>query len=454
MLPTFSAASSSTPRRFGGSAPRGLGLARAGMGPGAGRLLDGGNTGAGRDERKGAREIWTPNDGWRAPSAIRATTTRKGTQSIRMLGGDHGTKIGGRFIAPGAELILEFDPTAGALLDRNGALLLGLTTQDVHDPTELATYLAGYATEEYRHDQIVQVIPVDKDEDKYRTFNSGAAFRPVVVKTDDDMDAAELKVTSSLTNYRVVVRRIGAFIPDPTRNQANANYDVEFVHMERCRRAIDLDLELDIIGPSGLLTTAGNWNSNNVVTLAAGYQWGGASGVGANSDPVADIRARMDASAQRITGWWMNQRVAGLLLDNPKFRDYTRANMGDAPLDAAVRAVSDADNGVVDFKIRGLGVFHVVASRVESNAAGTTTDYVMPDVFLGVTQPPGVPTNGGRIATAYNFRRKGPAGVGFYTRTVAIPQRGAGGTLLIVEEASIPTMTSGICGGLVLGVSQ
>lgn len=358
-------------------------------------------------------------------------------------------EIGGRRIPKGAALKLD----GNSLWYEGQKLQLGLTPADVHDPTEMPTYLAGYSNEEFRHMEICQIILVDKDEDKFRTFDSTSAFSPVAVKTDDDAAINEIRVTSSLTNYKVQSRRLGAFIPDTVASQANPNYDVRFVHMERCARAINMDLELDVLGPSGLLTTVGNWASGYATTLASGFQWGGASGVGTNSNPVADIRGRINKSAHRITDWWFNQRAAGLFLDNPEVRDYTRFKMGDAALDAAVKAVFEGQNeDTIDFNIAGLGRFHVACAKYLDSSANL--DYIMPDCLIGVTQPPGRPTNGEKIATAYNFRRKGPQGNGFNTREVRIEQRGVGGTLVIAEEASVPTFTGTIVGGAVFGVSQ
>lgn len=434
---------------------RRFGLGRSGIGAGllASMALGAAGSAAGAPGGQG----WQQGQGglWSPPTAGKFAAP-KGMETLQLENDPSGSgvTIGGKFFEPGRKVLLQFDPNEGVLLHGGEKLLLGLTPQDVHDPTELGTYLAGYSNEEFRHAEACQVIPVDKDEDKYATFSSAAAFKPVVVKTNDDATPAELKVQRSLTNYRVTIRRIACFIPDPAKNQALPNYDVRYVHMERCARAINMDLELDILGVNGLLTSSANWDANNVVTLTSGFQWGGASGVGADSDPIADIRLILNTSAQRISAFWMNQRVAGLFLDHPKVRDYMRANGGDAPLDEAIKAVADAEQATVDFRIRGIGTFKVVTSRVESNLAGTTTDYIMPDVMVAVTQPKGVPTNGQKIATAYNFRRKGPAGVGFYTREVRFDARGAGGTLIIVEEASIPTMTGTICGGLITGINQ
>lgn len=439
----------------------GLGLARAGFDP-AGIRAAAAAHGV-RDRRPAdQRTIWTPNDGWQAPSAKAfGRAGARGTVPVHIIGaGDGGVQLGGKRFA-GERLELEWDPREGVLLDRHGALLLaGLTPSDVHDPTELPTYLAGFSNGNFRHEQVCQVIPVLMDEDKYRTFNSSAAFRPVQVKTDDDATPAELKVQSSLTSYKVVVRRIAAFIPDPTERQVtNQGYDLRYVYMERCKRALNMDLELDVLGSSGLLTTSGNWNANNRVTLASSYAWGDTSGnasnSGALSDPIADLNGRDIASSQEITAWHMNKRVGLCFLSHPKVRDYMRQWLGDASAADKLRQdVGSAQGRTVDFSLPLLGQFCIHTARVESNTAGSATDYIMSDVVVAVVQPPGVPTNGEQIATAYNFRRKGPAGVGFYTREVRFDARGAGGTLIIVEEASIPTMTSGICGGYIGAVLQ
>lgn len=355
--------------------------------------------------------------------------------------------LGGLSLAEGA--IVELDAENNALWHNGRKLELGLTTADVHDPTEMPSYLAGYSNEEFRHSEICQIILVDKDEDKYRTFSSSAAFKPVKVKTTDDAYPSEIKVESSLTNYKVQPRRLAAFISDTVAQQVtNPGYDVRYVHMERAARAINMDLEIDVLGPSGLLTTSTAWTSGYYVALGAGFNWNG----GVNSNPITDLRGRIVKSAQRITRFFFNQRVAGYFLDNPAVRDYTRFKMGDAALDAMVKAVfdTDASDGTLDFTIAGLGKFSVCCAKAEDTTGAI--DYIMPDVVVGVTQPPGVPTNGERIATSYNFRRRGPAGNGFNTKEVRIEQRGVGGTLLIAEEASIPTMTGPIVGGLITGV--
>lgn len=332
-------------------------------------------------------------------------------------------------------------------------LELGLTTADVHDPTELATYLAGYSNEEFRWSAACPEVLVDKDEDKYRTFNTSAAFGLVTVKTTDTAYPNEVVVESSLTNYKVQVRRLAAFIPVNVRAQAGANYNVEYVHMARCARAINMDLEFDVFGTGGLLVTAGNWNASNVTALGSTYQWGGASGVGANSNPIRDIDDIIEDSVARITDWWMNQHVANLFLRHAAVKDFLVTQFGQDGYAQTVRSAAEANERTVDFHLVGKGTFHVVAAKYANSGASGAIQYIMPNVVVGTHNFPGAPTDGEKIATCKNFRRRSTAGVGFNTRQIQLEHRGAGGTLVIVEEASVPTMTSNISGGLITGVS-
>ena len=354
------------------------------------------------------------------------------------------TMLGGRQLPAGAQLRM----SGGNIFYSGERLDLAMTTADVHVPAELPTYLAGYQADDYRAEQFCPEVLVDKDQDKYRTANSAMAFSPTHVKTDDSSNPAEVSFETSTTEYKVQPRRLAAFIPSTVAAQASPAYDVRFVHMELCKRLIALDIELDVMGPSGILTSAGSWDSNNVVALGGGFNWNG----GASSDPVKDIRAIHNKSATKVTGFLMNQRVAGYMLDNAAFRAFTRATIGDSPLAGNIRAIVEEGEGLIDFKIPGLGMFHVACAKWKAPNA-STIDYVMPDVVVGVNLPSGMPVNGMSISTCKNFRRRGAYGVGYGVREVRIEQRGAGGALLIVEEASIPTMTSTLAGGLITGVA-
>lgn len=325
---------------------------------------------------------------------------------------------------------------------------LALTPSDVHDPTELPTYLAGYKPFPFRADEMSPVILTDNDEDKYRQFDEDDAFRQVDVKGSIQGAIPEVDPKTSLTPYKVVDRFVGSFISDITEQNATATlYRPRQAAMKRCQRAIQLDREIDVLT---LLTTAGSWDTNNRVTLAAGEEWNG----GANGDPIAAIQARIVASAQPVTDIWMNQEVGFEFLKHPNVRDHMRQMLGDTAVQGAIGQVAEAGDMMVDFRIPGFPTFHIVASKVKSESTGNI-GYVLGDDVLLTTRPPGVPTDGEEIATSYTFRRRGNAGVGYETREFRVDGRGPkGGTMVVVSMADVAVMTGANVGGLIKDVIQ
>lgn len=326
---------------------------------------------------------------------------------------------------------------------------LELNPSDVHDPTEIPSYLAGYKNRIYRADEASKIILVDNDEDKYRTFDEDDAFQPVHVKGALTGAVPEVDPRSSLTTYKVIDRYIGSFVPAVTEGQTGNNYNPRMAAARRCRRALEMDRELDVLGPNGLLTTTGNWNAAQVQTLAAGENWNG----GVSADPIAAIQESIEASAQPITEIWMNQKVGHLFLKNDLVRDHMRQLLGDGPANGAAQALANlgTTQQSVDFLIPGLPPIRISASKYK-NVSGNLV-YIMPDYVVLTTAPAGTPTDGEEIATSYTFRRRGPSGVGFEAREFQVEGRGPyGGTMVVVAMADIAKMTGSNCGGLITGV--
>lgn len=333
---------------------------------------------------------------------------------------------------------------------------MALQPQDVHDPTELPTYLAGYKPFEFRADEASPPILVDNDQDKLRNFASDDAFRRVDVKASLTGAIPEVDPSSSLITYKVVERLVGSFIPRATELQTGNNYRPRQVAARKDKRVIQLDRECDVWS---MLTTTGNWTAGNVVALTSGYQWGNlsSSGYGANSDPVYDIQTMYAASAQPISHYWLNYNTACAMLRHPNVRNMMRQNIGDGAADAALLRVSGADYsaGSIDFAIPGLGQFKIAAAKVK-NESTLALDYILPNGYVvAVTVPPGVPQDGEEIATTYTPRRRGPSGVGFETREFFVDARGAlGGTMVVASMADIAIVTGSNCGGLLTGALQ
>jgi len=328
---------------------------------------------------------------------------------------------------------------------------LELTPADVHDPAEIPSYLAGYKNWTYRADEMSKAVLVDNDEDKYRSFSQDDAFEPVRVKGALTGPTPEVDPRSSLDSYKVIDRYVGSFVPAITEMQKGNNYNPRMAAARRCRSALLLDRELDVLGPSGLLTTVGNWNGAQVNALAAGEQWNG----GANADPIAVIQESIEASAQPIAELWMNQKLAHLFIRNASVRDHMRQLLGDGNANNIAMGVANmaAGGAPIDFMIPGLPPIKVSAAKYK-NTSGVLT-YIMPDYVVLLTTPPGVPSDGEEIATSYTFRRRGPSGVGMEAREFIVEGRGPyGGTMVVLAMADVAKMTANNCGGLITGVIQ
>ncbi len=321
---------------------------------------------------------------------------------------------------------------------------LELQPSDVHDSTELPTYLSGFKPFGMRADEASPVVLVDNDEDKFRSFDSDDAFRRVDVKGSSSGAVPEVDPKSSLTPYKVVERFVGAFVPRQTELQTGNNYQPRMAAARRARRAMDLDRELDVWA---LLGTDTNFAAAQRLAVAGGQEWDVAG------DPILNVQTAIEASAQEVTGIWMNQKVANTFLRHVSVRDHMRQMLGDgAPSVGSINVSGSVLPGVNDFRIPGLPPFHVTGGKVK-NESTSALDYILSDVVVLTHTPPGVPEDGEEISTSYTFRRRGPSGVGFEAREFFIENRGPlGGTMIVVSQADIGIMTGNSAGGIITNV--
>lgn len=326
---------------------------------------------------------------------------------------------------------------------------LALTPTDVHSPEEMSTYLAGWTVPGgFRADEASKIVLVDHDEDKFRTFDSDDAFKRVQVKGSTQGSIPEVDPKTALTNYKVVERFIGSFIPMQTEMNADKLYKPRMAAARRCKRALMLDRELDVWN---LLTTSANWTSANVRALGASQAWNG----GSASDPILDLQTMLELSAQMITDVWMSYKSANAFLRHDKVRDHMRQLLGDASPQSSVIGLNSAvgKDASYDFQIPGLPPIHVVAAKVKD--VNGLIGPVLGDSFCVLTaSPPGVPTDGEEIATSYSFRRRSLSGVGFETREFEVPFRGPlGGTMVVASMADVAVFTASNVGGLITGAT-
>jgi hypothetical protein len=338
-------------------------------------------------------------------------------------------------------------------LGRAGEVVtLALQPADVHDPTELSTYLAGFGNGTFRADEASPVILMDNDSDKYRNFNSDDTFRRVDVKGSVQGAIPEVDPSTVLNTYKVVDRMIGSFIPRRTELQTGNNYRPREAAARRCKRAILIDREYDIFAT--LLGTTTNFAAANRFVLGANANWGllTTQGEGTASDPMFDVQNGMVTSAQMVTDTWFNPKTAFAFLRHSKVRNHMRQMLGDQAVQQSILAVQEAQatGTTVDFIVPGLPPFRVAGAKGKTEATGAL-DYILADgVALGLVRPPGVPQDGEEIATTYTFRARGPSGVGFETREFFVDLRGPnGGTMVVASMADIGIMTGNTCGFII-----
>lgn len=333
-------------------------------------------------------------------------------------------------------------PGIGNVGDR---VTLALQPSDVHDPTELPSYLAGYSPFLFRADEASKPVLVNNSSDKYRNFNSDDAFRRVNVKVGANSPTPEVDPTSTLTTYTAVNRLCGSFVPRQTENQTGNNFRPRAAASRRAMDAVLLDREIDIWT---LLGTNTNFAAAQRTALAATYNWNG----GVNSDPILDLQTAIEKSDQQVTDIWMNQKVGFAFLRHDKVRDHVRSMIGDAAMDTRATMTANAGVQAVDYTIPGFPPFHIIASKVK-NESTAVIEYVFGNVVTLLTVPPGVPTDGETIATTYTFRVRGTSGTGIYVREYVIEGRGAeGGTMVAVSMEDIGVITGNNCGGIITGV--
>lgn len=338
-------------------------------------------------------------------------------------------------------------------LGREGTVVeLSLTPTDVRIQEEIPTYLAGYKEFGYRADEVSPVIPVDKDTDQFRNFSQSNTFQPVKVKGSIEGVVPEVDPRTAMSSYKVVDRFAGSFINDRTAMNVSGRYQPRQAAARRIQRVLQIDREVDVFA---LVAIIGSWATSVRVSLGAGFQWGGPSGMGAASDPIKDLHDRMEASAQAITGWYLNRTVANALLRHPSTRDYVRAMVGDSVPDMTLRAVNASPQGQsVDFTLPGLPPFHVCEAKWE-DPADNVLKYIMPNVVLGMSLPPGIPADGETICTSKTFRLNQASGVGYGVREYRVENRGPmGGTMLVGWMADQAVITANNCGGFIGGVLQ
>lgn len=336
----------------------------------------------------------------------------------------------------------------GVMLDRHGRKIAAeLSPGDVHEATEIPTYLQGLSNKAMRADEASIPIPTDKTTGRYRAVDPRDAYEAADVKVAITAWLPEISPRSSLTTYTLGFRGACTFVNDVVQAEASGTsaFNPRMQAAKRIRKVLEIDREIDVWT---LLSTAGNWNANNVVTLTSGYEWNG----GVNANPIADIENMLLDSDEEITDFWMNMQTAFALIDNEAVKDRMVQFYGQNGVGNTLDSISQANRNNVraDFRIPGFGaVFHVVNAK-RYNATTGGKDTILGDDFIGTVEGTPEPTSGEDGNTTITFRYSGVGGTGYVERTERLERRGVfGGEMMLISQGDVPLMVGPTLGGLI-----
>lgn len=335
------------------------------------------------------------------------------------------------------------------MLDRHGRKIAAeLTPGSVHESTEIPTYLQGITNKKMLADAVSRPVPFDKTVGQYRAVDPRDAFEAASVKVGITAWLPELTTRSALTPFTMTFRGACIFVNDVTQAEASGSsaYNPRMQAAKRILKVMEIDREIDVWT---LLSTAANWNANNVQTLTSGFEWN----TGVNANPISDLEDMITASDDDITDFWMNRTVAFALINNEAVRDRMMQFYGAAGAPTKLGEIVNS-NGDVTFEMAGFqGIrFHTVTAK-KHNSSTSLRDYILGDDVIGTVEATPMPTSGEDGNTTVSFRYSGAGGTGFIQRSARLEGRGVfGGEMMYISQGDVPLIVGPTQGGLIKNV--
>lgn len=327
---------------------------------------------------------------------------------------------------------------------------MDLAITDVHIPSAIPTYAAGYALADGIADTVSPVITTSKSQDYFFTWDSANAFKRVIPNASaPGAQPPEVNPTLSNTKFTTVPYALGAFIDVETEANADAPLRPYEAAVFRVMDALRLEREFRVVN---LLTTSGNWNSNNVIAVAGGAQWN----EGSSSNPILNLHKIEQQSFMPLSRWIFSRPAYQAFVRNPAVRAFWAMNQD-----------MGANIPTPDQISSLLKIAPITIADMKYSSAGAA-QYVWPSLLgaassvVALRQPKqNPPTSQRDVATNYTFRwtaapaPDGTITAGWMVRSYFDPKRGGrGGRVAVVAHNDIEVMTSNIVGGLLTGVLQ
>lgn len=349
----------------------------------------------------------------------------------------HGMNDAARDMAARYEMLFNDD-------DGDEAILMDLGPADVHIPSAMPNFASGYKNAPPMADLACPVLLANKQVDDYWQFAKEDAFqRAAPMGGAGGAQVPEISPRLASDQYSTRERALGGYVSTQLEANADAPLRILQATTRRVMNALVLERELRV---QNLLMTSGNWNSGNVVTLGAGFQWDG----GASSDPVHDLQSRIEASWTPVTGIFMSEQVWHDFVRNPAVRGYYayKSDLAAVPTPQQMQAILDLPP--------------IYVSKMKYINSSGNLAYVWGTGVALLTQPEQMPPmDQESVATAYTFRwnvqnpRDGVANGGLIVRQFYNQQRGSmGGLQVVVVHHDAEKFTSTYAGGLILAAHQ
>lgn len=207
------------------------------------------------------------------------------------------------------------------------------TISDVHVDSILSGVSVKYTNDEYIADQVLPVISVKKESDKYYTYNRDWRLPQSKRAAGAEANAVEWNVSTA--TYSCEEYALKDIIPDRVRDNTDTPLNMDVDTTEYLTDLIQLGREKRIADIVFAVATYGSQTS----ALAGANRWDDYAG----SDPIGDVRTAK-ATVHAASGKMPNVMIIGFqaylkLLDHPDILErikYTQRGIITADLIAAV----------------------------------------------------------------------------------------------------------------------
>lgn len=286
---------------------------------------------------------------------------------------------------------------------------MGAALADLHVDAQLSNISVRYVNEDYIGTQLMPIVPVQKESDKYVLYGTGNFRNPETLRANKG-EANESEYTIlGRDAYSCDEHALKDYVTDRDRAQADDPLSPEMDVTLELTDQIQLDHEIRV---ATQVTTAANYDTGHFTTLSGTSQWSDF----ANSDPLKDIRTGftkiLSVTGKKPNLAWMGWDVWDKLQDHPDILARTKTIGKDVTLGRIAEMIG-VEKVIVGSAVKIVAVVGVTAAPA----------FVWgKDFGLMYTTPrPGIR----QVSYGYTFQNRP-----FQVAKYAVPAKGKGGTAI------------------------